>query len=128
MKKILMLLFLAFTATGFADQLFFNNLTKYPTKNAKMAMQWANSAKQVDEENRTLIEGSAPTNLLYLSKTGKTEVSIPQGAQHFRVLVWTKAQEQPDLHTNWVDVVPNKTYTLKQDQLVPIALIHGSGC
>lgn len=123
-----MFIFLALSATGFADQLLFDNLTKYPTKTAKMAVQWANSAKQVDEENRALIEGSSPTNLLYLSKTGKTEISIPKGMQHFRVLVWTKDQQTPDLHTNWVDIVPNKTYVLKQDQLVPTVLIHGSGC
>lgn len=123
-----MFIFLVLTATGFADELLFDNLTKYPTKKAKMAMQWANSAKQVDKENRTLIEGCSPNNLLYLSKKGKTEIAIPQGAQYFRVLVWTNDQERPDLHTNWVDVVPNKTYSLKQDQLVPTVLIHGSGC
>lgn len=133
MKKIALffLSLLAVATTGFADNLVLDNQTSYPAANekSKIAVQWASTAKEVDESNKALLQGE----VLHADKTqalkkGKVSLTIPQKAEYFRVLVWSKDEKAPDLHTNWVDVVPNKVYTLKKDQLVPIALMFGTGC
>lgn len=48
--------------------------------------------------------------------------------EYFRVLVWSDGKSEPDLLTNGVDVVPNKTYTVRDDLLVPAVLMAGTGC
>lgn len=95
-----------------------------------MALQWAHSAQEVDEGNMALMQGKSidQKNLQYLNQSGTVNVNFPQKAQYFRVLVWTKGEKNPDFHTNWVDIESGKTYVLKQDQLVPTVLIHGTGC
>ena len=129
---LIVLSLVAIAATGFADNMILENQTDYPLKNqpSKMAIQWASSAREVDEGNKAVIYGLQlkPESLLVLTQSGKIEVSIPEKADSFRVLVWSKGEGEPDLLTNWVDVVPNKTYTLKQDHLVPAVLISGTGC
>lgn len=134
MKKIaLFFISLLVVATPtFAENFVLENQTSYPAKNpkSKMMIQWATSAKEVDEGNNALIQGSKlnPDTLQVLKQSGKVNLSIPKKAEYFRVLVWSKDEAAPDLLTNWVDVVPNKTYTLKTDHLVPSVLILGTGC
>lgn len=134
MKKIALffLSLITIATTGFAENLTLENETSYPLKNqnSKIAVQWAKSAKEVQEENHALMYGSKlnADALQLLTQKGKINLSIPKKAEYFRVLVWSKGEGDPDLHTNWVDVVPNKTYTLKADQLVPTVLMLGSGC
>ena len=130
MKIKLFFLSLLVTVTGFAENLVLKNQTSYPNQKSKMAVQWATSAKEVDEGNNALIQGSKlnPDSLQVLTQPGKVNLSIPKKAEYFRILVWSKGEGDPDFHTNWVDIVPNKTYTLKADHLVPSVLMLGTGC
>lgn len=131
MKKLFFFLLVVLSTTGFADTFLFKNQTSCPSKKipSKMAIQWASSAKEVDEENKAVLHGKLNPDTLYvLDKAGTVKVAIPPAAAYFRVVVWSKDQEDPDLLTNWVDVVPNKTYTLKEDHLVPAVLMSGTGC
>lgn len=133
MKKIILLAFsLLVTTMGFAENLILENQTSYPIKDQKsqIAVQWANSAKEVDDDNKAVIDGVKlnPDTLQILTQTGSIKLTIPEKAEHFRVLVWSTGEGEPDLLTNWVDIVPNKTYTLKTDHLVPSVLMLGTGC
>jgi hypothetical protein len=134
MKKIMLfcLSILAVATTGFADNLVLENQTSYPAKNqkTKIAVQWATSAKEVEEGNHAALNGLKlnPNSLQTLNQSGKINLNIPSKAEYFRVLVWSKGEGNPDLLTNWVEVVPNKTYTLKADHLVPSVLMAGTGC
>ncbi len=130
MKKIIALLLVSLS--GFADNLVLENLTPHPAadQKSKIAVQWASSNKEVDSENQALMHGQKlnPETMQSLTQTGKISLKIPQKAEYFRVLAWSNGDGDPDFHTNWVDVVPNKTYTLKADHLVPSVLMSGSGC
>lgn len=131
MKKMMLFLSLmSVTAWGFAENLVLENLTAYPNKKVKMAIQWANTAKEVVDGNNAVIYGLKlnPATFQALSQPGKIHVVIPKQAEYFRVLVWSKGEEEPDLLTNWVDALPNKVYKLKQDHLVPAVLMGGAGC
>lgn len=134
MKKSIfsLLLLLAATTAGFAENLVLENQTSYPMKSqkAKLAIQWASSAKEVQEGNEALIQDLKlnPSKLQVLSQPGKVTITIPKTAEYFRVVVWSKGEGNPDLLTNWVDIVPNKTYTLKEEHLVPSVLMIGMGC
>lgn len=134
MKKRLMLFFslLAVTVTGFSADFIFENQTMYPSKysKAKIAIQWAASAKEVDEENKALMHKSKVNldTLQTLPLSGKLKITIPEKVEYFRVIVWSKGEGDPDFSTNWIDVVPNKTYRLETDHLVPVVLMVGMGC
>ncbi len=131
MKKIILFfLSLLATTTGFADTLVLENQTSYPAKKQKMAIQWATSARDVEEENTAVTHGYQlnPDSLQTLTQSGKVNLTIPKKAEYFRVLTWSKDKEDPDCLTNWVEVVPNKTYTLQSDHLVPVVLMAGTGC
>jgi hypothetical protein len=134
MKKSasLCLLCLWIAQIGFAESLFLQNETSYPVGHPKsrMAVQWANSARDVEEGNRSLMQGMSlhSDSLQVLKKPGKIELKIPEKAQYFRVLLWSDGKGEPDFHTNWVDITPNKSYTLKPDHLVPSLLMLGMGC
>jgi|GEM_PF-759440 len=134
MKRITLffLSLLIVATTGFAEDLTLWNQTSYPTKNSKskIAVQWANSAKEVAENNNASIQGLDlnPDSLQTLPQGGKVNLSIPDNAEYFRVIVWSKGGKDPDYLTNWVDVVPNKTYELKADHLTPSVLMTGMGC
>lgn len=126
MKKFMLIflsLFLVAT-TGFAETFTLDNQTKY----SPIHIQWASSAKEVDEDNQALMQGLKLNRdtMQVVPKSGKVTLTIPAKAAYFRILVWKG--EAPDLHTNWIEVEPNKTYTLRNDQLVPIALMSGMGC
>lgn len=128
MKKIA--LFLFFASTAFTESFVLENRTSYPTKDSKIAVQWASTAKEVDDHNKSLLSGARPnpSTLQTLAKLGKMKLTIPKAAGYFRVLAWSKKGWQPDLHTNWIEVTPNKTYTLESGHLVPTILMPGSGC
>ncbi len=133
MKKFLLSTTLLFAmTTGFAENLTLVNRTSYPARNqpSKIAVQWADSAKEVQENNQASLSSAAlnPNTLQQLTKSGKIKLNIPGNAEYFRVLVWSKGDGEPDLLTNWVDAVPNKTYKLKTDHLVPAVLMPGAGC
>lgn len=128
MKKIA--LFFLFSTTLFAKSITLDNQTDYPTKQSKMAVQWASSAREVDAENKALMMGD-PINaktLQTISKNGQTKLTIPKQAQQFRVLVWDRNNEEPEYTTNWIDITADKTYTLENDYLIPVVLMSGCGC
>lgn len=116
---------LFFTATLFADSFTLENETPF----YKIAVQWASSARMVQESNDSLIQGDriSPSDLYY-PRQAKAIVTIPKNASYFRVLVWQTKQKLPDLLTNWVEVVPGKTYLLEEDHLTPVLLLNGMGC
>ncbi|OGN64837.1 MAG: hypothetical protein A3E80_02185 [Chlamydiae bacterium RIFCSPHIGHO2_12_FULL_49_9] len=128
MKKIALLLFS--TTALFAESITLDNQTAYPAKQSKMAVQWANSAREVDEDNKALMyEGKVnPGTLQSISQTGKIKLTLPKKAQQFRILVWSEGSEEPDYTTNWIDITAGKTYTLESDYLIPVVLMSGSGC
>ena len=133
MKKFLLsALSLLVVTTGFAEDIILMNKTAYPAKNqpSKIAVQWAGSAKEVQDHNQASLTNTSlnPTTLQELGKSGKIKLNVPGNAEYFRVLVWSEGKGEPDLLTNWVDIVPNKTYTLKSDYLVPAVLMPGAGC
>lgn len=133
MKKITVFFLSIFlVSTGFAETMTLGNETTYPLKGqkSKIAIQWATSAKELQESNKALIYGLKTDQKLVqpLTQAGNINLNIPKNAQHFRILVWSKGDGEPDLLTNWVQVVPNKTYTLQKDQLIPAVLMSGTGC
>ncbi|KTD52874.1 hypothetical protein [Legionella quateirensis] len=133
MKNItLLLVSLLVINTAFADHFTINNQVSGPFNDHKstIAIQWAASAKEVEMNNKIVREGLKlnPDNLFVLTQLGKNNLAIPEQAEYFRVLVWSKSSGNPDFLTNWVDLIPNKTYTLTQDLLVPVALMSGTGC
>jgi len=135
MKKFRLLFFsllFVVTTTGFAENFILENQTAYPLKNqkSKIAVQWATSAKEVDEGNNALLNGAKlnPKTVQVLRQSGKVTLNIPKKAEYFRVLAWSKGEGDPDFLTNWVEIVPNKIYTLKTEHLVPTVLMSGTGC
>ena len=133
MKKIV-LFFFSLLAAGvvFADSFVLTNQVNNTVKNKKfrIAIQWAASAKEVEESNRSIKQRIKldPRSLLVLTQEGKINLAIPKNMEYFRVLAWSNDGAQPDLLTNWVDIIPNKTYTLNENQLTPLALMSGMGC
>ncbi|MBU6447072.1 MAG: hypothetical protein KGQ49_06710, partial [Verrucomicrobia bacterium] len=64
-----------------------------------------------------------------ITSQGKVRLSAPKNAEYFRILVWSKeGGGEPDLMTNWVEVVSKKHYTLTTDKLFPAVLMYGTGC
>lgn len=133
MKKItVFFLLIGFISAGFAENITLNNETTYPLNDqkTKIAIQWASSTKDTQESNKALMYGtkSDQSAIQTLNQTGPIHLNIPNKAQHFRILVWSNGEGQPDFLTNWVTIVPNKNYTLKKDQLIPAVLMSGTGC
>ncbi|AWN74450.1 hypothetical protein LEAN103870_10090 [Legionella anisa] len=133
MNKISVYLYLYLTAsTSFATQIVLDNKTDYPAKNnrGKIAVQWVTSAEAINESNKTIINGSKLdlSSLMILSQKGKIKLTLPNHANYFRVVVWSTGKKGPDLLTNWVDIVPDKTYIVNQDQLASAILMTGAGC
>lgn len=131
MKRIAALfVFLAISA--FSENLVLENETAYPIqhKQSRMAIQWAASAKEVQEHNQVSIQGTKLNSgtLQAIGKQGQSKLSIPKNAEYFRVVVWLKGEGSPAFITNWVEVVPNKIYQLKSDHLIPAVLMSGMGC
>lgn len=131
-KLRLLIASLLLTASGFAEKVILENHSTYPEQNkgSKLAVQWANSAREIEEGNQALIAGTKlnPSTIQYISKSGEIKLTVPPKAEYFRVLAWSKGESEPDFHTNWVEIIPNKSYTLEADQLVPTVLMSGMGC
>lgn len=109
----------------FADSFTLENKTPFN----KIAIQWAPSARAAQEMNDALIQREPlSASELYRTKQSKTIVRIPKNAAYFRVLVWETSDKLPDRLTNWIELVPGKTYLLKKEHLVPLLLINGMGC
>jgi hypothetical protein len=133
MKKIVLgFLLMLISVSAIADSLILNNQVSKPINNKKYktVIQWASSAKDVEENNIQLKKGEPlnPHSLQVISGVGKFNIKIPKKAGYFRILVWTKSSRNPAFLTNWVDVVPKKTYTLNKDILIPFVFISGMGC
>jgi len=133
MKKIVVFFFLMLVVTtGFTDSFVLDNKTSNFTNNKKsrMMIQWADSAKDVEESNNRIKQGKKlnPHSLHLLTQNGKINLDIPKNVKYFRVLAWSKGEVEPDLLTNWVDIIPGKVYTLNEDHLIPLALMSGMGC
>ena len=126
MKNIILGLFSFFAiTTGFADDFILDNQLSY-----KVGIQWASSLKEVEEGNQAIMSKGKldPATYQMITTKGKVSLTIPPQAEYFRILAWSKEEQNPDLLTNWVDVVPNKTFTLTPDRLVPAVLMSGMGC
>lgn len=130
MKKIALLIL--FLTTGFADEIILDNQSGYPRaqEKSKIAIQWASSAKEVQEHNQSSIHGFKLNSrtIKSLNQTGKLKIFVPKNAEYFRILVWPNGKEHPEFLTNWVEVLPNKSYLLKSDHLIPSVLMIGMGC
>jgi len=131
-KTLFLLATLVLLATGFADNVAIDNQTSHPSKErqSRIAVQWASSAQVVDDANKAMMSGKPldMSQVQIIDKSGNVNLKIPKDAEHLRIIVWTKSSGEPDLVTNWVDVVPNKTYMIKTDHLIPVVLMPGSGC
>lgn len=114
-----------FSATLFADHIILKNETSF----SKIAVQWASSARMAQESNDTLMQRNPipPASLSHLHQNKET-VSIPKNTAYFRVLIWNSAQKYPEFLTNWVELVPGKSYLLKEEHLTPLLLLNGMGC
>lgn len=130
MKTLLFFLSILSTTIIFGETLFLENRSSHPTEKSRLAIQWASSAKEVEEKSQALLHG-AKLNTIHLSaitQLGKIKLAIPKTAEYFRILAWSKGKGKPDLLTNWVEIIPKKTYTLEADHLFPTVLMHGFGC
>ena len=87
MKKVG--LFLLFNTTLFAESITLDNQTAYPTKQSKMAVQWANSAREVDEDNKALMYGEKlnPDTCKPSLKQGKS--NSPSLKKHSNSACWS---------------------------------------
>lgn len=133
MKKIFIFLCLSYmTSSIFANSIMLDNKTNYPQKNqfGKIAVQWVASVKEVQKANQSMLNDATlnANSLMILAKKGKIKLISPNNARYFRVIAWSNDKEKPDLLTNWVDIIPNKTYVVNQNQLVPRILMSGAGC
>jgi len=133
MKKIILFFLSMVTVTsGFAERFTLDNQISNLTNNkkSKLAIQWVSSAKELEESNNMVKQGLVLNqNALHvLTQRGKTSLNIPKKAEYFRVLSWSTEGVSPDALTNWVEIVPNKIYTLNKDHLYPLSLMSGMGC
>ncbi|CZF99149.1 TPA: hypothetical protein I8Y89_000004 [Legionella pneumophila] len=133
MNKILIYLCLYFmTSITLAGKIVIYNKTNYPVKDnsRKIAVQWVATVEATQKANKIIVNGSKLdlNSLKIITQKGKTQLTLPNDSHYFRVVVWSTGKQQPDLLTNWVDIVPNKTYIINQDQLVPAILMSGTGC
>lgn len=70
-----------------------------------------------------------PKKSLYYPRQSKATIAIPKDASYFRVLIWEGSKQNlPDFLTNWVEIVPDKTYLLQKEHLTHFLLIQGMGC
>lgn len=133
MKKILVYFGLIFmTQIAFSNTIIIENKTNYPEKNKDeaIAVQWAVSANATENANRGILnaEGVNSNFFMLLTQKGKNQLALPNEARYFRIIVWFNNKQEPVLLTNWVDVVPEKTYVVNQNQLVHRVLMSGAGC
>lgn len=133
MKKIVISFFLCFiNSLVFADTITIDNLSNYPstTSTDKMMVQWATTAEATQKINETIINDQIldANAMTALTQKGKSQLTLPTDARYFRIMVWIGKAQGPDFLTNWVAIIPGKTYELQQNQLVPKIMMTGSGC
>ncbi len=130
MKALFFSLTMLLSIAGFSHVITLDNQTPYPSSDTTMTIQWAKSEKEIEKENKALLEGKPldKARIKDVVSTGKVRIDLPKKAEYFRVLTWTKKRKTPEHHTNWVEVVPSKSYTLHADHLVPTVLMAGTGC
>ncbi len=116
----------------FGGNIVLENKTDYPEKDklGKIAVQWAVSAKAIQKANKDILNHATlnSNSLMMISQKGKIQLTTPNDARYFRLVVWSNDNPEPDFLTNWVDIVPNKTYVVNQNQLVHRVLMAGAGC
>lgn len=129
-RSAIILFGLILARAGFAENLTLDNETGYPTKKAKISVQWVTTAQEVSDGNHAATHGLDLNQgtIQSIIQAGKVSLSIPKNATYFRVLLWSKGNGTPDYLTNWVEAIPNKTYTLTTEHLVPTVLMIGMGC
>ncbi len=120
------------TAAIYADTFILDNQTPHPDTStpSKIVIQWASSAKEIEEGNNALLY-TLPLDsktLQPITEQGKITLTIPPKSEYFRILIYSNGEDHPQLHTNWVEITPSKTYILKTDHLVPTLLMAGTGC
>lgn len=133
MKKILVYLCLNLMTSGvFGGNIVLENKTDYPEKGklGKIAVQWAVSAKAIQKANKSILNNATldTGSLMILNQKGTIQLTSPNDARYFRLVAWSNDNNEPDLLTNWVDIVPNKAYVVSQNQLIPRVLMAGAGC
>lgn len=133
MKKILVYFSLYFmVSVVLANNIVLKNDTNYPEKGkpGTIGVQWATSTEDTQKANKGITNDSIIDLSLMkvLSQKGHTQLSPPEHSQYFRVVVWSTGKDKPDFVTNWVNIIANKTYIVKQDQLIPAVLMSGAGC
>lgn len=116
-------------AAAYSANIVFDNETSYPNE-GKIAVQWAYNSQEMQDGNTAVLyeKGLKQNSVQFLNKNGKVTLPVPANALYLRVLVWAEGNENPDLVTNWVDIVPNKTYMIDDEHLFPPVLLTGSGC
>lgn len=131
-KIILAFLSIWIAATAHSEQFMIDNQTAYSARHQKfnIAIQWANSSKDIEVKQSVTAQELKKNSvtLKLLTQIGKINISSPNKAEYFRVLVWSKGTNDPAFVTNWVNIVPNKIYTLNKEHLIPVALMAGTGC
>ena len=85
-KNILFFLSMFIGTTGFAESFVLNNTAPYPASNhtSKMAIQWATSARDVDDNNNIVRKGLTlnPDSLKVLTQVGSINLDIPKKAEY----------------------------------------------
>lgn len=118
--------------TIFAHTITIDNQTHYPRKTSseRLMVQWAFTAESLHQENNTTPSTlSIDSKMLQsLNQKGVLELTTPDRAQYFRILLWSPLKKQPDLLTHWVTLIPNKKYTVMNAHLMPLIMLSGLGC
>ena len=131
-KMMMFFLCISIGTAGFTEHITINNQYKNPVNHqqANVVIQWAISAKDVEKNNKRIKQGGTlnPDALQSITHQGMINIDIPKKATYFRLMVWPRGVKNPDSLTNWVDIVPNKIYTLTKEYLVPLVLMSGTGC
>jgi hypothetical protein len=120
MKFLTLLLF----SSLFADSITLENKSTHP----KIAVQWASSARVAQDSNDALMQGDPLPKDLYYPRKEISKITIPANASYFRIVAWDSKNKNPDYLTNWVEIVPDKTYEIDDEHLTPVLLMNGMGC
>lgn len=132
MKTVLFFIGIFAASISFGKTIILDNEISLAEKKSatKVGIQWALSAKEVQAENNKMQQGLKlnPHSFKMISQQGKVTLTLPDNAKYFRVLAWSKSESEPDLLTNWVNIVPDKTYMIDAEHLMPAVLIFGMGC
>ena len=127
MMKMMCTALLAVASGGMADSIILDNQTTgHPSK---MVIHWVASGEEARQANYAVRYDSRvdPQHTQPIQGVGPITLTVPEHAESFRILVWEEGDQDP-LLTNWVDVIPDKTYVLQDEHLSPTVLMAGTGC